>query len=133
MVEVNGNQAWNNGEDLLLCVDRLAAGLSLDDNRQILSPPKVTQIYDPSHAVQALETVNKDTGNALETSNTKTCDLPFFSPCVLQNLEKELTAQQHLFPDYAQMRAHIVNSPNPCSRSNDDEKHERRGQQSRCW
>ena len=24
------------------------------------------------------------------------------------DLEKELTAQQHLFPDYAQMKAHIV-------------------------
>ena len=24
------------------------------------------------------------------------------------DLEKELTAQQHLFPDYAQIRAHIV-------------------------
>ena len=26
----------------------------------------------------------------------------------LTGLEKELTAQQHLFPDYAQMKAHFV-------------------------
>ena len=53
------------------------------------------------------KTSNKDTGSARETSYPKTCDLLFSSPCVLQIL-RELTAQQHLFPDYAQMRAHIV-------------------------
>ena len=46
------------------------------------------------------------------------------------DLEKELTAQEHLFSDHAQMRALIVTVIN--SRSNDDGNFERRGQQSRC-
>ena len=53
------------------------------------------------------KTSNKDTETALETSYPKTCDLLFFSACVSQIL-KELTSQQHLFPDYTQMRAHIL-------------------------
>ena len=51
---------------------------------------------------------NNTTENALETSCLKACDWLFFSPCAPQHLEKELTAQQHLFPDYAQMKARIV-------------------------
>ena len=51
--------------------------------------------------------MNDHTENALETSYPKTCALRFFTLCPT-DLERELTAQQHLFPDYAQMRAHIV-------------------------
>ena len=54
-------------------------------------------------------TSNKDTGSALET-NQLPKDMRhaiLFSMCPT-DLERELTAQQHLFPAYAQMRAHIV-------------------------
>ena len=37
-----------------LC-DPLAAGTSLDDSRQILSPPKAAKIDDLSHTIQAWE------------------------------------------------------------------------------
>ena len=92
-----------------LC-DPLAAGRSLDDNRQILYPPrKLLKWMTSRKQFKPTKTSNKDTGSALETSYPKTCDLLFSSPSVLQILrERELTAQQHLLPDYAQMRAHIV-------------------------
>ena len=50
---------------------------------------------------------NNVTESALETSCLKTCDWLFCSMCPT-DLEKELTAQQHLFPDYALMKARIV-------------------------
>ena len=76
-----GLEQWRR---LAALYDPLAARRSFDDTRQILSPPKVVQIDHPSHAIQACE-------NLCPT-----------------DLENELTAQQHLFPDYAHMRAHIV-------------------------
>ena len=39
--------------------DPLAAGRSLDDSRQILSPPKAAQIDDFSHTIQAWEIVEQ--------------------------------------------------------------------------
>ena len=55
------------------------------------------------------KTLNNDIENALETSYPKTCDrLAILLSVCPTDLEREFTAQQHLFPDYAQMRAHIV-------------------------
>ena len=65
-----GLEQWRR---LAALYDPPASGRSLDDSRQILSPPKATKMWENS---------NKDTGSALETSYPKTCDLLFSSPCV---------------------------------------------------
>ena len=99
-MELNRNQVWNNGP--------LAAGRSLDDSRQILSPPKAAKIDDFSHAIQPWE--NLEQRHRERTGDLLPKDMRLailFSMCPT-DLERELTAQQHLFPDYAQMRAHIV-------------------------
>ena len=87
--------------------DPLAAGRSLDDSRQIMSPPKAAKIDDLSHAIQAwgnLEQRHREyTGDQLP----KDMRLAILLSCST-DLEREFTAQQNLFPDYAQMRAHIV-------------------------
>ena len=80
-------------------------------------------------------TLNNATENALETSCLKTCDLLCSSPCAPTDLERELTAQQHLVPDYALMRAHIVTVINSRTRGPASMmmgNFERRGQQPRC-
>ena len=106
--EQNENQVWNNGEDWLLSVTPLAAGRSLDDSRQILSPPKVAQIDDLAHIIQAWEILEQRhrerTGDQLP-KHMRLAILLSVSPTDLVN---ELTAQQHLFPDFAQRKAHIV-------------------------
>ena len=98
-MELNGNQVWNNGEDWLLCVT-LAAGRSLDESQQILSPPNATKMEDLLARNSSLgKPRTKTPGTHWKTSYPKTCDLLFSSPCVLQNLrerERELTAQQAL-------------------------------------
>ena len=86
--------------------DSLAVGRSLDDSRQVLSHPKAPKIHELSHTIQAWENWNNDT----ETGDQLLNDLRLailLSTCST-DLEEELTAQQHLFPDYAQMEAHIV-------------------------
>ena len=60
---------------------------------------------DLSHAVQAVENLEQRHQERMGTSYPKTCDLLFRSPCVPQKRVDSTTA---LFPDYAQMRAHIV-------------------------
>ena len=80
----------------------------MDDSRQILSPPKAAKIDDLSHAIQAwgnLEQRHRErTGDQLP----KDMRLAILLSMCPTDLERELTAQQHLFPDYAQMRARIV-------------------------
>ena len=68
--------------------DPQVAGRSLDDSRQILSPPKAAQIDDLSHTIQPGKILNNATENAHETSCLKTCDWLFFSPCASQTLKK---------------------------------------------
>ena len=88
--------------------DPLAAGRSLDDSRQILSPPKAAQIDDLAHTIQAWE--NLEQRHRERTGDQLPKDMPLailFSMCST-DLEKELTAQQHLFLDFAQMKARIV-------------------------
>ena len=99
-MELNRNQVeqWRR---LAAVYDPLAAGRSLDDTREILSPPKAAM---PS---KLGKTLNNDIDKALEISCPRACGLLFSSPCVPQIL-RELTAQQDLFPDHAQMGSHIV-------------------------
>ena len=88
----------------------------MDDSRQILSPPKATKIDDLSHTIQAGK-------NLAQRHRERTVDqLPkdmrlaiIFSMCPT-DLEKEITAQQHLILDYAQMRAHIATAVNSRTR-----------------
>ena len=94
--------------------DPLAAGRSLDDSRQILSPPKVIKINDLSHAIQAWGNLEhrERTGDQLPWC-VRLATLLSMCPT---GLEKELTAQQHLFPGYAQMRGthcHSHQQPHP--------------------
>ena len=82
-MELNGNQAWNNGEDWLLCMTHLQLEQVLEDLEQ-------------RHRERTRDQLPKDIRLAILLSMCPT------------DLEKELTAQQHMCPDYAQMRAHIV-------------------------
>ena len=100
-----GLEQWRR---LATLYDALATGRSVDDRRQILSPPKAAKIDDLSHAIQArgnLEQRHRErTGDQLP-NDMRLATLQSMCPT---SHERELTAQQHLFPDYAQMRAHIV-------------------------
>ena len=51
-----GLEQW---QRLAVLYDPLAPGRSLDDSRQILSPPTVTQMDDLSHAAQASENLQQ--------------------------------------------------------------------------
>ena len=88
--------------------DPLAAGRSLDDSRQILSPPKAAQIDDLSHTIQAWENIEQRHRERTGDQLPKDMRLTMLLSMCPTDLEKELTAQQHLFPDYAQMKAPIV-------------------------
>ena len=101
----SGLEQWRR---LAALYDPLAAGRSVDDSRQTLSPPKVTQIDDLSHAVQAQENLDQRHGECTGEKLPKYRRLPILLSKCPTDLEKELTAQQQLFPDDAQMRAHIV-------------------------
>ena len=119
-----GVEQWRR---LAALYDALAAGRSLDDSRQILSPPRAAKIDDLSHTVQILEIFEQRhrerTGDQLRKD---------MRPAVLlsmcpTDLDKELTARQHLFPDYAQMNWHCDSHQQSYlwSRSNVDGKFER--------
>ena len=106
---------------------RLAALCSLDDSRQILSPPKAAKIDDLSHTIQACENIEQRHRERTGDPLPEDMRLAILLSMCPTDLEKELTAQQHLFPDCAQMKAHIVTVINsrtrgPCS--NDDGKFE---------
>ena len=90
-----------------LC-DPLAAGRSLDDSRQILSAPKAAKIDDLSHTIQAWEKLEQRHRERTGDQLPKEMRLAILLSMCPADLDKELTAQQHLFPDYAQMKAHIV-------------------------
>ena len=88
--------------------DPSAAGTSLDDSRQILSPPKAAQIDDFSHTIQAWENVEQRHRERTEDQLPRDMRLAILLSMCPTDLEKELTAQQQVFPDCAQMEAHIV-------------------------
>ena len=100
-----GLEQWRR---LAALYDPLAAGRSLDDSRQILSPTKAIKIDDLSHTIQAWENLEQRHRERTGDQLPKDMRLAILLSMCPTDLEKELTAQQHLFPDYAQMRAHIV-------------------------
>ena len=95
-----GLEQWRR---LAALYDPFAAGRSLDNSRQILSPPKAAKIDDLSHTIQAWENIEQR-----NRERTKDMRLAILLSVCPTDLQKEWTAQQHLFPDYAQMKAHIV-------------------------
>ena len=88
--------------------DSLAAGRSLDDSRQILSPPKTAKRDDLSHATKAWENLEQQHRERTGDQLSKGMRLAILLSMCPADLERELTEQQLLFPDHAQMRAHIV-------------------------
>ena len=80
-----GLEQWRR---LAALYDPLAAGRSLDDSRQILSPPKVVKIEDLSHTIQAWENLEQRHRERTGINCLKTCDWRFSSPCVPQTLRK---------------------------------------------
>ena len=73
-----------------------------------LAPPETAKIDDLSHAIQVWE--NLEQRHRDRTGDQLRKDMRLAIPVSMcpTDLERELTAEQHLFPDYAQMRAHIV-------------------------
>ena len=100
-----GLEQWRR---LAALYDPLAAGRSLDGSRQILSPPKAAQIDDLSHTIQAWENLEQRHRERIGDQLLKDMRLAILLSMCPTDQERELTAQQHMFPDYAQMRAHIV-------------------------
>ena len=107
-VELNEIHVWNNGGDWLLCMTHqqlggvwTTAGKSCPHRR----PPKLTIL---SHTIQAWEILEQrhreHTGDQL-LEDMRLAVLLSMCP---SDLEKELTPQQHLFPDNAQMKAHVM-------------------------
>ena len=73
-----------------------------------MSPPKAAKIDDLSHTIQAWENLEQRHRERTGDQLPKDMRLAILLSMCPTDLERELTAQQHLFPDYAQMRAHIV-------------------------
>ena len=73
-----------------------------------MSPPKVAKIDDVSHTIQAWENLEQRHRERTGDQLPKDMRLASLLSVCPTDLEKELTAQQHFFPDYAQMRAHFV-------------------------
>ena len=73
-----------------------------------MSPPKAAKIDDLSHTIQAWENLEQRHRERTGDQLPKDMRLAILLSMCPADLERELTAQQHLFPDYAQMRAHIV-------------------------
>ena len=85
----------------------MAAGRSLDD-RQILSPPKAANIDDLAHTIQTWEILEQRHRERTGDQSPKDMRLAFFLSMCSTDLEKESTAQHHMFLDFAQVKAHIV-------------------------
>ena len=88
--------------------DPLAAGRSLDDSRQILSPTKAAQIDDLADTIRAWENLEQRHRERTGDQLPKDMRLAIFRSVCPTDQEKELTAQQHLFLVFVQMKARIV-------------------------
>ena len=102
-----GLEQWRR---LAALYDPLEAGRSLDDSRQILSPPEAVKIDDLSHTFQAWEILEQRYRERTGDQFPKDMRLAILLSMCPTDLEKEFTAQQILFPDHAQTKARIINS-----------------------
>ena len=73
-----------------------------------MSPPRAAKIDDLSHTIQTWKIFNNDTEKRTGDQLLKDMRLAVLLSMCPTDPEKEVTAQQHLFPDNAQMIAHIV-------------------------
>ena len=80
----------------------------MDDSRQILSPPKAAELDDLSHAIQAWENLDQRHRERTGDELPKDVRLAVLLSTCPTDLERELTAQHHLFLDSAQMKARVV-------------------------
>ena len=101
-MELNENQVWNDGEDWLLCMTHWQlGGVWTTAGKSCLHRklPNTIQTW------KNLEQRHRErTGDQLPEDMRLAILLSMFTT----DLEKELTAQQHLFWDFAQMKARIV-------------------------
>ena len=91
-----GLEQWRR---LAAMYDPLAAGRSLDDSRQILSPTKVNELRDLSHALQAWENLGTKTSRAHRRQVAQV-----YETCDPRGKGVDSTAT----PVPGQVRAHIV-------------------------
>ena len=73
-----------------------------------MSPPEAAKIDDLFHSIQAWENREQRHRDRTGDQLPKDMRLAILLSMCPTDLEKELTAQQHLFSDYAQMKARIV-------------------------
>ena len=73
-----------------------------------MSPPNANTLEDLSHAIQAWENLEQRHRERTGDQLPKDMRLAIILSLCPTDLERELTAQQHLFLDGAQMRSHIV-------------------------
>ena len=123
-----GLEPWRR---LAALYDSLAAVRSLDDRGQIMSSPRVTKIDDLSHALQDWEDLDQRHRERTGDQLPKDMRLAILLSRCPPNLEEVWTVQQHLFLDYAHMRAHMVTAINSRTRGH-ARKFERRGQKPQC-
>ena len=96
-MELNGNQVWNNGEDWLLYMTHQQRDEVWTTAGIFLSAPRVTKIDDLSHALQAWENLEQRHRERTGDQLPKDMRLAMLLSMCPTDLEKELTAQQHLF------------------------------------
>ena len=84
---------------LFALYDPFAAGRILDDRRQILSEPKVAKIDHLSQTIQAWENLEQRHRERAGDQLLKDMRLAILLSMCTTDLVRELTAQQHLFPD----------------------------------
>ena len=105
---LNENQVWSNGEGWLLCVTHWQLGEVWTTAGRSCLPPKATKIDDLSHTIQGWENLEQRHRERTGDQLPEDMRLAILLSMCPTDLEKVLTAQQHLFPDCAQMKAHIV-------------------------
>ena len=97
-VELNENPGLEQWRRLAALYDPSAAGRSLDDSRQILSPPKAAKIDDFSHAIQAWENLQQRHRERTGDQLPKDMRLAIFLSMCPTDLERELTATAACVP-----------------------------------
>ena len=102
--ELNENQVWNICGDWLLWYDPLAAGRQQAN----LVSPKAAQIDDLSHTIQAWDNLEQRHRERTGDQLPEDMRLAILLSMCSTDLEKELTGQQQVFPDCAQMKARTV-------------------------
>ena len=102
------NQVWNNGEDWLLSMTHQQLGGVWTTAGKSCLRRGLPKIDDLAHTIQAWEILEQRHRERTGDQLPEDMRLAVLLSLCPTDLEKELTTQQHLFPDYAQMKAHVV-------------------------